>query len=357
MSEAALTSIPVRWTLRHAWRSEADLAALALCREQLLLAGIALADAAPGETPGAIKMHGMEIEGARAAGREALCDLGNVAIRADWPRALPAVARKYMVDAERWHGIPMGIHRANMAWVNRALAAKIGMPVPADFTGFRAWLRQAQRHVETPLAVGAEPWQVGVLFEAVVLGGAGASLYEQAFVRLRPSVWRDPSMRLALENFLSLRPFADDRRMQQDWASQLAAVRDGRAAVQVMGDWARTCAGEELVEWVAPGTAAWFVAIVDYFVPLAQGSAAVAERAALALTEPEFQARFARRKGCLPAMGPCLQADGASFVPSFTFDQCCAVQTRRALQSVVADHFVRGSDASTLARALTEAMS
>jgi glucose/mannose transport system substrate-binding protein len=349
--------IPARWTLRHAWRSEADLAALALCREQLSLAGIAFADADPGETPSAIKMHGMEIEDARAAGAPLLRELGDAALRADWPRSLPPIVTRYMVDGPHWHGIPMGIHRANMVWVNRALAAKIGVPTPTDVAGLLAWLRHAQRHVEAPLAVGAEPWQVGVLFEAVVLGSAGASLYEQAFIELRPSVWREPPMLLALGNFLSLRSFADDGRMQQDWAAQLAAVRDGRAALQVMGDWARTCAGEELIEWVVPGTAAWFVAIIDYFVPLAQGSGAVAERAALALTEPAFQARFASRKGCLPATGPCLPADGASFVPSFTFDQCCAVQTRRALQSVVADHFIRGSDASTLARALTEAMS
>lgn len=348
---------PLRWTLRHEWRSDADLAALALCRDQLAQAGIAFADADSGDAPDAIKMHGMEIEDARAGGAHLLSDLGDVALRADWARSLPGFVASYMIDGPRWHGIPMGVHRANIAWVNRGLATKIGVPAPADFDGFRAWLQQAQHHVESPLAVGAEPWQVGVLFEATVLSVAGASLYEQAFIGLRPSVWREPSMLLALRDFLALRSFVDDDRMAQDWASQLAAVREESAAVQVMGDWARTCAGEELVEWAVPGTAAHFVAVIDYFVPLAQGSKAVAERAALALTEPEFQARFALRKGCLPASGARWPADGASFLPSFTFDQCCAAKTRRALQGIVADHFVRAGDASTLALALTEATS
>jgi glucose/mannose transport system substrate-binding protein len=356
--------IESRWSLRHAWRSEPDLAALALCRERLGSVGIDLVDAGPAESADAVKMHGMEIVDALATGDRPLHDLREVALAGRWEDILPSFVRRYMVHGECWHGIPMGIHRANAVWANAALAIKVGSRAPADLTGFLVWLEQARRHARAPLAIGAEPWQVGVLFEAVVLAVAGPALYRRAFVQLQPSAWREAAMIEALDRLLALRAFVGDKHLGLDWADQLARVQRGEAAVQIMGDWVRAAGDDSLLEWAAPGTAGRFVAIIDYFVPLARTPGPVAERAAMALTAPEFQGRFARRKGCLPAVREAwigidplrtgLPGCDAAVLPSLTFDQCCAVGTKQALLDVVAHYFVHGGDSSACARALAE---
>jgi glucose/mannose transport system substrate-binding protein len=351
-----------RWALRHAWHGEADRAALALCRDRLSGIGIELVDADPAHPPNAIKMHGMELVDARAAGAQTLHDLHGVAVTAGWAQRLPPLVRHYMVVGERWHGVPMGIHRANVAWVNADLAAEIGTEAPADAVGLLDWMARARLKTESPLAVGAEPWQVGVLFEAIVLAVAGSQAYRRAFERLDCSAWGEPAMVEATACLMALRSFVSDEHLGLPWAEQLARVRRGEAAIQWMGDWVRAAGCDGVVEWAAPGTAGWFVAIVDFFVPLAGGPAGQTERIAAALTDEDFQRRFALRKGCMPAFHDAmvdvdplrarLLANEAGVLPSLSFDQCCAIPAKQALLEVVASHFVHRRGAAACTRAL-----
>lgn len=355
------------WRLRHAWCSQADLAALALCRERLASLGICFGNAEGDAVPDAVKMHGMEIADALAAGPAPLLDLRAAAVAAAWATRLPSFVRRYMVHGERWHGIPMGIHRANLAWVNAKVARQLGAQVPAGIDTFLQWLQQAQRSTQAaPLAVGAEPWQIGVLFESVALAVAGPQVVAQAFEALQPEAWRSPAMLQALHKLLALRAFVSDAHLNLGWAEQLARVRHGSATVQLMGDWARRASGDELLEWAAPGTAGGFVAIVDFFAPLASAPVVETERAAVAFTSAAFQLDFARSKGCMPAVreawGDCdplrmrLLKREAAVVPSFTFDQCCPVATQQALLAVLADHFIHRRDAKACAQALADVL-
>lgn len=352
------------WALRHAWHGDADRAALALCRDQLFGIGVELVDGDRVQTPGSVKMHGMELVDARAAGEQMLHDLHDLAVVAGWAQSLPRFVRDYMVVGDLWHGIPMGIHRANVAWVNADLATKIGTEAPADAAGLLDWLARARCEAESPLAVGAEPWQVGVLFEAIVLTVAGAETYRRAFERLDRSAWGEAAMAEAMKCLMALRSFVSDDHLELPWRDQLARVQRGEAAIQWMGDWVRAAGCDGLVEWAAPGTAGWFVAIVDFFVPFAGAPAGQAERIAAALTEGAFQRRFAVRKGCMPAVREAmadvdplrarLLGREGCVLPSLSFDQCCAVSAKQALLAVVADHFVHRRSAAACSRALAD---
>ena len=355
-------ALPVNeiWSLRHAWHSKSDLAALSLCREELRGVGISLIDALPGEACDAVKMHGMDIADARNARPGMLHDMQAVASKAKWSQSLPGFVCEHMKAGESWYGIPLGIHQSNLVWVNRALVEKVGTPAPNGIPELLSWLVRAQRYVPAPLAIGAEPWQVGVMFEAVVLATAGKAVYRQAFVELDASVWCDPAMLLALDQLMALRNFVDDAALGQNWTSHLLRVQRGEAAMQFMGDWARL-ADTELVEWPAPGTANCFVAIADYFVLMASTSKPLAECVALKLTDPGFQSRFAMRKGCIPAvkMGPTwlgrqLPA-GEQLLPSVALEQCGPTRLRRAMLETVAGHFSDRSSAATCSLALAKA--
>jgi glucose/mannose transport system substrate-binding protein len=256
------------------------------------------------------------------------------------------------------------VHRANAAWVNPPCARRIGGAAPRHIPALSAWLEQARRRIAAPLAVGAEPWQIGVLFESVLLAVAGGTTYRRAFVEQDPAVWAEPQATEAVASFLRLRDFVDDDAMALPWQGQLARVQRGEAAMQVMGDWVRATEGAGLVEWAVPGTAAWFVAVVDFFVPLAHASATLSHPVAAALTAAPFQYAFALAKGCLPAVQDAWGVIDprryrgidveAMVLPSLTFDQCCGVARKQALLAIVANCFIERRSASVCTLALAD---
>jgi hypothetical protein len=353
------------WRLQHAWRSGTDAAALALCREQLAGAGLALLDCADAGTASAVKMHGIELAQAGAAGDPALLDLATLAGRNGWPRRLSPGMQRYMVGHGSWHGIPLGIHRANAAWVNAELRDRVGLGQPMDAADWLRWLSCARAITRYPLAIGGNPLHVGVLFESVLLAVAGAKRYRQALEMQDSAVWSEPAVIAALELLMALRAFVDDAQLAQPWAVQWQRVRSGEAALTIQGDWVRPTAGPAIAEWATPGTAGRFIAIYDFFVPLAGSESLASVRAAMALTDPVFQRGFAQLKGCMPALRDAwaqvdaeralLLADEHAVLPSFTFDQCCPLPRKQSLLDVVCRHFVESRSALDCAQALARA--
>jgi glucose/mannose transport system substrate-binding protein len=323
-------------------------------------------------------MHGMEIVDTLRAGAPQLLDLRDAAVAQRWAERLPAFVRRFMQHGAAWYGIPVGVHRTNCMWVNAQIAARMGLPPPTDWAGLVQWLRTARSAVPAPLAVGSEPWQIGVVFENLVLATGAAALSRRALVDLDPDVLRGASMHEVLDRMNVLRDCVDDAALALGWSQQLQRVRDGTSALQVMGDWARAAAGPALSEWVVPGTTSYFMSIVDFFVPCtpAHGESKIAAqriaaRAAAALTEPEFQRAFGRVKGSSPA----LRTDPSNsdqhdarlallcrgdvedvIVPSLTFDQACSLPTKRALLDVVADHFINRRPPRRTAERLADAV-
>jgi hypothetical protein len=167
----------------------------------------------------------------------------------------------------------------------------------------------------------------------------------------------------AVAALMTPRTFVDDECLGLPWQAQLARVNRGEAALQVMGDWARMVTGDGVVEWSVPGMADWFVAIVDFFVPLAHADAAASSEAAQVLTAARFQNALAATKGCVPAVRDAWgefapQRAGAlgedeKVLPSFSFDQCCSVARKQALLAVVAEGFIDRHDALLITRDLS----
>lgn len=355
-----------RWSLQHQWRGASDREALRHCREALEAAGILMLDAPVDEAGDAVKLHGAEITERLAARADALLDLRVVASSLQWAARVPRFMQRYASVGGPWFGIPMGIHRSNVAWVNESVARQVGVQMPASIGELLRWLDAARRHTHAaPLALTRKPNQIGALFESVVLAVAGASIYRQAFEGMQPSAWSSPPMLEALWAMAALRDHVDDALLADESADPIEHVRRADAALHVAGDWVRaSLAGRELLEWSAPGTAGKFVAIMDFFVPLAGSDAHTAATVARVLTAPDFQLRFARTKGCMPAVhgawAACdplrmrLLGRDSAVLPSFTYDQCCAAGLRSELLAQVADTFVRRLDAKDCTRHLAQ---
>jgi glucose/mannose transport system substrate-binding protein len=233
--------------------------------------------------------------------------------------------------------IPATIHADAMIYYNRSVAAAAGVDPEAwtslddmwsDFDAVRAAGFE-------PIAIGAQPWQVGYLTHALVasLGAPGvyAGLYGET---VDPAVLYDASL---LDVFAWLRRFeeeADAEAVQRDWNMATHMVINGQALLQVQGDWMKG-------EWRAAGKtdaddfgcrfmpgAAHLPVTVDSWGLLGGVSPEMeaAERAfADVVVDTEVQARFAAAKGSTPVR---LDARGG-------IDSC----SRKALEALDRDGF------------------
>jgi hypothetical protein len=348
---------PASWTLCHAWHSASDLAALDLCAEELAKLGIEFRQSSGSTDADAIKLHGFELLEAIDEGTLRPVDLGTVANAQAWPSRIDPRAWRFMRHGRRIHGIPMALHQSNCLWANATLAASLENENPGTRGDLLGWLRAAGRHADKPLAIGREPWQIGILFESLCLAVLGTETYSRAFERLESDALGGSGMVEVLERLIEARAHVDDDRLNVSWRSRLDGIGDGEPAVMAMGDWVGAATPPGVQRLRIDGFDNPSIFIADFFVPVGEQHAETSFRAASALTSADFQARMSEVKGsCAPILeAQTLRCESiATDVPSLTFDQCCGVRAKLALLDIVADHFLNRRSPAITAAALAE---
>jgi glucose/mannose transport system substrate-binding protein len=101
-----------------------------------------------------------------------------------------------------------------------------------------------------PIAVGAQPWQLGQTFFSVLLSKGGPDLYFKAFRDLDTSAIKSPQFKDAAATFIKLRDYSDDGSANRAWNVATDMVITGKAGFQFMGDWAK---GEYIAAGQTPG--------------------------------------------------------------------------------------------------------
>jgi glucose/mannose transport system substrate-binding protein len=340
------------WALKNAWSSASDRAALALCAEELAKIGVAFVDAANLDKADAVKLHGFELVEAIRAGEMRLTDLHAVAQLERWAERIDPRAWQFMTQGKAVYGVPMGIHQSNGLWSNVELASDIELETASETLDLVAWLRRASSRIAKPFAIGREAWQIGILFETLCLAEAGAARYRRAFVDLDSEALGGVEVMRALAKMLEVRDLVDDGRLDVPWRSLLRDVGEGKAAAILMGDWV-SASGLPLHRLQVQELRDACIYVVDLFAPL--GESVVSPRVAAALTAANFQTRFARVKGCSPAVvdAPYASNEGAGRdAPSLTFDQCCPVSAKNIILEIVAGHFLARHDPAQTAERL-----
>src|SRR5690606_34007497 len=135
---------------------------------------------------------------------------------------------------------PATIHADAMIYYSRAVAAAAGID-PKSWTSLEsmwadfATVRDAGFQ---PIALGAQPWQVGYLTHALVASLAAPGVYDGLYgAGVDPAVLDDASL---LEVFAWLRRFqqeADAAAVSRDWNMATSQVIKGQALLQLQGDW------------------------------------------------------------------------------------------------------------------------
>ena len=293
--------------------------------------------------------------------RDALIDISDVAVAQEWDKKLPAFINQLIQFEGRYLAAPVNMQRVNWVWLNAKVFRQTGAAPPQTWDEFYKVAEQFRAAGIIPVAIGAEPWQIGTLFENVLLGVGGIDFHRQALIELDPGALGSDTMILVFEHVRKIQGYTDPAQTGPGWVQATQAVIDGRAAMYFMGDWAKSVFQAKGVDYgeggylvtPVPGTGNIFLNNTDVFAfPRGKPDDVLAQKAlARLIMQKSVQEQFNLAKGSMPAR---LDADTRAFdkvskislavatkgtvVPSFNFRQTAPEEVHEAIVRLV-NHF------------------
>ena len=319
----------------HWWTSGGESQALNVLRQNVQSKGIAWHDmpvaggggdaamtalrarVTAGNPPTAAQILGFDITDWARAG--VLASLDSVAAKENWGAVIPKAIQKFSKYDGHWVAAPIDIHSTNWLWINKKALDATGLEAPKTWEQLIAVLDAMKGEGIIPLAHGGQDWQDSLIFETVVLS-LGTDFYKKAFIDLDPATLKSAKMTEAFKRMAKLRTYLDPNFSGREWNLATAMVMQGKAGMQLMGDWAEgeflragKKPGEDFVCIRFPGTQGSVTFNSDQFVMFKGGDHAGQMALASSVEDPQVQADFNVIKGSVPAR---------TDVPDTKFDAC-----------------------------------
>jgi len=226
-----------------------------------------------------------------------------------WYKVVPKALTDSMTYNGKIYSVLTGVHRANVAWTNKADFKKAGATLSDSFTF--AQLSAAATKLKaagiTPVCLGDKDiWAAQMILEDLLVGELGAAKYNALVAGT--AKWSDPSVAKVLGEFKTVLSWTNTDHKALDWTGAVAALANGSCAINFMGDWAY---GELIVKqkkvdgvdfgYAIPGNARTFITVGDSFVIGAKSkNPAAAEAFAKTVMDPAVQLAFSKAKGSSP---------------------------------------------------------
>jgi glucose/mannose transport system substrate-binding protein len=222
------------------------------------------------------------------------------------------VMPKQLIDQITYKGhlysVPVNIHRANILWYNPAVLRKAGITAPPKtWAQFMTALQKAKTAGVIPLAVG-EQWTNKHLLETVMIATIGPTRWSKLWTK--GGDWSNAGVKLALTRYKTLLTYSNSDAASLTWQDASKLVADGKAAFNIMGDWADGYFRVDLKKkpntgyaWTAvPGTNGIYDWLSDSFtLPKGAPHRAAAVQWLTFLGSRQAQDTFNPLKGSIPA--------------------------------------------------------
>lgn len=239
-----------------------------------------------------------------------LSPLDDVAQQLKWNEILPPVIQKTMQYKGHFVAVPVNVHRVNWLWINPEVFKKAGASIPKTWDELFAAAEKIKKAGFIPIAHGGQAWQDATVFEAIVLAAGGPEFYQKSMMELDPGAMSSPTMQKAFEMFRTYQSYTDKNNAGRDWNLATALLIQGKAGMQIMGDWAKgefvnasKTPNKDYLCVAVPGTAESYTFNIDSFVMFNDKKDATKQAqfamAKMILT-PEFQTAFNVNKGSIP---------------------------------------------------------
>jgi glucose/mannose transport system substrate-binding protein len=201
---------------------------------------------------------------------------------ADWKAHMPDIVLQTVTVSGSMYAVPLGVHRINNLFYNQQLFAEKNVPPPTEsmtLDDMFALADQLQAAGVTPFATASGPmvsdaWPLALLlFENFLVARGGADYYRSFFCGgvSFPAAREAPQMVAAVNDLGRVLSLSYKGQVPYDWKGALGLIRDGAAAMTIMGDWAKgyflnnpppvTYVGEVPL----PGTSDTFIFTTDTF--------------------------------------------------------------------------------------------
>ena len=166
-------------------------------------------------------------------------DVTDVAKAEGWDKIInpPSLYASCVKDG-KWFCVPINIHSWQWMWLNNGVFEKIGKPVPKNWDEFVATVPDLQKAGIIPLAVGGQSWQSTGLFGVLQVALGGQDLWKKINVDKDAKAAAGPEMLKVFKAAAQAREWSKDTKVQ-DWNQATNMVITGKAAAQIMGDWAQ----------------------------------------------------------------------------------------------------------------------
>lgn len=170
------------------------------------------------------------------------------------------------------YSVPLNIHRSNVLWFNPKILDQAGIDEPpTSIEEFIDQLGRVQSDTDKiALSLGAQ-WTANHLLESVLLGSLGGPGYNELWTA--QGDWSTAEVTSALQAFGQILDHTNQEAENSDWQVAARNVVDGKAAFNIMGDWAHgyfldplKAKENEDFGWVAsPGTDGVYLWLADSF--------------------------------------------------------------------------------------------
>jgi glucose/mannose transport system substrate-binding protein len=181
--------------------------------------------------------HGRQAEELIESGM--LQDLTEVAEKENWKEIIrPASLLEACTKDGKVYCAPINIHSWQWMWLSNAAFEKAGVAVPKDWYEFEKAVPALEKAGIVPLAVGGQSWQSKGAFDVMAIALAGIDTWKKVYVDLDAEAARGPDFAKVWAAADKARQWSKDTKVQ-DWNQATNMVITGKAAAQIMGDWAQ----------------------------------------------------------------------------------------------------------------------
>lgn len=240
-------------------------------------------------------------------------DLTEVAERGKWREVIrPSSLLDSCTLDGKIYCVPVNIHSQQWLWLSNSAFEKAGVPVPKNWEEYVAAAPALEKAGIIPLAVGQQPWQTTLAFQVILVALAGPDAYTRIFGDKDAEFAAGPEMAKVFEAADHARSMSKGSNVQ-DWNQATNLVITGKAAGQIMGDWAQgefqvagqvagkdyTCLpGLGVNEVIQTGGDAFYFPLLED-----EEKSKAQEVLAETMLAPETQVAFNLKKGSLPVRG------------------------------------------------------
>ena len=223
-----------------------------------------------GEPPDSFQVHaGQELIGTWVKA-DRMEDLTALFKEQGWLKVFPeGLVKQIGTDQGIW-SVPVNIHRSNVLWYIPENLKKWDISVPTTWDEFFAIAPKLKEKGITPLAL-AQNWTANHLWESVALASMGADNWDKLWSG--ELAFDSPAVVKAWDLFGKVLSSTNSDASSLSWQQATDMVVDGRAAFNIMGDWAagylsttKKLEPKTGFGWAAsPGTEGNFIFLADSF--------------------------------------------------------------------------------------------